>query len=84
MRIAPRSSQVVSTWMGTHSFQSNGRAEVMIRVVKNLARRCLAGSRMPAEVWSFAVQQACEMLRCRKLRLAGAEKSLGVGPSAHM
>eukprot|EP00971_Amphidinium_carterae_P139260 2759585-Amphidinium_carterae.1 len=23
------------------------------------------------EVWSFAVQQACEMLRCRKLRIAG-------------
>eukprot|EP00971_Amphidinium_carterae_P023621 465967-Amphidinium_carterae.1 len=26
------------------------------------------------EVWSFAVQQACEMLRCRKLRLAGDTK----------
>eukprot|EP00971_Amphidinium_carterae_P235985 4683580-Amphidinium_carterae.1 len=29
---------------------------------------------MPTEVWSFAVQHACEMLRCRKLRLAGDEK----------
>eukprot|EP00971_Amphidinium_carterae_P213101 4229692-Amphidinium_carterae.1 len=65
---------LTATWTGTHSFQSNGRAEVLIRVVKNLARRCLVGSKMPMEVWSFAVQQACEMLRCRKLRLAGDTK----------
>eukprot|EP00971_Amphidinium_carterae_P328130 6459857-Amphidinium_carterae.2 len=25
-------------------------------------------------MWSFAVQHACEMLRCRKLRLAGDKK----------
>eukprot|EP00971_Amphidinium_carterae_P219669 4361263-Amphidinium_carterae.3 len=30
---------------------------------------------MPMDMWSFAVQHACEMLRCKKLRLAGDGKA---------
>eukprot|EP00971_Amphidinium_carterae_P242315 4811269-Amphidinium_carterae.1 len=55
---------LVSTWTGSHSPQSNGRAE-------RLARRHLVGSHLPIDLWSFAVQHAVESPRVKRLRSEG-------------
>eukprot|EP00971_Amphidinium_carterae_P317113 6303905-Amphidinium_carterae.2 len=70
-RVAALKHGLVSSWNGSHSPQSNGRTEVLIRIVRALARRKLVGSHLPIDLWSktFAVQHAVEALRVKRLRL---------------
>eukprot|EP00971_Amphidinium_carterae_P352721 6492714-Amphidinium_carterae.4 len=64
-------NKVLSTQTGSHSPQSNGRAENAIRVIKSVIRRSLVASGLSTEFWGFAARHAAELLRAYNLRKAG-------------
>ena len=62
------------THSGPASSQSNGRAEVMVRIVKSLAalaRRVLVASRLPVSMWGFAVLHVAHSLLAYRFRRLG-------------
>eukprot|EP00971_Amphidinium_carterae_P131969 2614025-Amphidinium_carterae.2 len=66
-----RENHIHATQTGSHSPESNGRAECCIRVVKSLVRRSLLASGLSTEFWGYSARHAGEMLRAHSLRKAG-------------
>eukprot|EP00971_Amphidinium_carterae_P296298 5885526-Amphidinium_carterae.1 len=53
---------VYTTQTGSHSPESNGRAENCIRVIKPMVRRSLTSSGLPLGLWRYAVRHSAELL----------------------
>eukprot|EP00971_Amphidinium_carterae_P348454 6490498-Amphidinium_carterae.1 len=60
----------------SHSFQSNGRAENAIKLVKSIIRRSLVSSGFPVFFWGFAGLHAAQVLRSFSLRKVGETRKI--------
>ena len=47
--------------------QSNGRAELSVKVVKNMVRKALTQAEEGAKWWPWALRHSYEVLRCRRI-----------------